>query len=171
GHTPKDALFHALKERYVALTEPVDVLVVAFREQLLTQLPPLDSSTTDLLAALDDVGVPWGIVSNGSRSQRNKIRKLGLEGRTNCIVISEAVGVRKPDPAIFHLAAERLLVHPAATLFVGDHPDADIVGAAGAGMRTAWLHRGREWPARLASSHPHYTIDTLTDLYQVVIDR
>ncbi|MFP5308339.1 MAG: HAD family hydrolase [Actinomycetes bacterium] len=38
------------------------------------------------------------------------------------VVISAEVGVRKPDPAIFHLAAERLGVPPEGCAFVDDLP-------------------------------------------------
>jgi putative hydrolase of the HAD superfamily len=168
GRAPKDAMFRALKERHVGLTEPVDALVAAFREQLLAHLPPLDPAAGRLLAALADARVPWGIVSNGSSSQLLKIRKLELDALAGCVVISEIVGARKPDPAIFRAAAEHLGVAPADVLFVGDHPEADVLGAAGAGMQTAWLRRGQPWPADLASFAPNYAIESLAELLWVV---
>ncbi len=128
----------------------------------------LDPTAADLLAVLDGARVPWGIVTNGSRSQVLKVRKLGLESRAACVLVSEEVGFRKPDPAIFRLAAERLGIAPVAALFIGDHPDADVVGAAGTGMRTAWLRRGREWPTRLESTPPDYSIDSFADLYRAL---
>lgn len=167
GHAPKDAMFRALKERHAVVTEPIDSLVEAFREQLLARLPPLDPAT-GLLALLDGAHVPWGIVTNGSRSQALKIRKLGLADRAACVVISGVVGVRKPDPAIFRLAAEQVGVASDAALFVGDSPDADIAGTTGAGMRTAWLRRGRAWPAWLAAAPPDYLIDSLASLHHLL---
>jgi FMN hydrolase / 5-amino-6-(5-phospho-D-ribitylamino)uracil phosphatase len=43
--------------------------------------------------------------------------------------------VRKPDPAPFLAALERLGVEPGRTVHVGDHPPHDEAGARGAGMR------------------------------------
>lgn len=164
GYTPKDSMFREPKRQHPCLVEEVEALVAAFRDQLWAHLGPIERGTANLLSALDRAGVPWGIVTNGSSSQLRKVDKLGLSERTCCVIVSELVGVRKPTPAIFRAAAERLRVDPRDTLFVGDNPEADIVGAAQAGMRTAWLRRTREWPTHLASIPPSYTIDSLTEL-------
>jgi putative hydrolase of the HAD superfamily len=74
------------------------------------------------------------------------------------------VGVRKPDPAIFHTAAARVGVALSHILFVGDHPEADIAGAAGAGMQTACLRRGREWPMHEVTAVPNIIVDAFDEL-------
>lgn len=51
------------------------------------------------------------------------------------VVLSFQVGVAKPDPRIFHLAAERLGVEPSECLFVDDL-EKYLVGAREAGMQT-----------------------------------
>ncbi|MGH2345304.1 MAG: HAD family hydrolase [Chloroflexota bacterium] len=48
--------------------------------------------------------------------------------------------------------------------FVGDNPEADMQGAHNAGMRTAWLQRGRRWPTQLPRSCADLTIEALEDL-------
>jgi epoxide hydrolase-like predicted phosphatase len=55
-------------------------------------------------------------------------------------VISSEVGLRKPDPAIYELAAERLGLPPAACVFVDDLPG-NLKPARALGMATI-LHRG-----------------------------
>jgi HAD superfamily hydrolase (TIGR01509 family) len=56
------------------------------------------------------------------------------------VVISQRVGTIKPHPAIFAAAVSALGDPPAATiLHVGDDWAADVVGAARAGWRTAYL--------------------------------
>jgi epoxide hydrolase-like predicted phosphatase len=55
-------------------------------------------------------------------------------------VISSAVGLRKPDPAIYELAAERIGLEPAACVFVDDLPG-NLKAARALGMATV-LHRG-----------------------------
>lgn len=165
GYTPRDALFSALKERFPQLTDDVDLLVHAYRDQAASHLPALDDGIASLLAALREVGIPWGIVTNGaSLNQRAKLRRLALEDQALAIVISEEVGSWKPDPAIFHLAAARLGAAASEILFVGDHPHNDVAGAARAGMQTAWLCRGRDWPADLLPDLPGYTIAALHEL-------
>lgn len=51
------------------------------------------------------------------------------------VVLSFQVGLAKPDPRIFHLAAERLGVEPSECLFVDDL-EKYLVGARDAGMKT-----------------------------------
>lgn len=57
------------------------------------------------------------------QTQNLKIDALGLRHRLKVIIISEAVGMAKPDPAIFHLAAEGLGVSLSELWYVGDHPN------------------------------------------------
>ena len=51
------------------------------------------------------------------------------------------MGLRKPRREIFEAVLARLGVAPEQALHVGDSLRADVVGAAGLGMRTAWLTR------------------------------
>ena len=55
-------------------------------------------------------------------------------------MISSEVGLRKPDPAIYELAAERLGLPPAACVYVDDLPG-NLKPARALGMATV-LHRG-----------------------------
>ncbi|MDP9378544.1 MAG: HAD family hydrolase [Chloroflexota bacterium] len=163
GYGPKDILFQTVKERFPQLAEDVHALTTAFYEEHLNYVS-LDGDTELLLNALAGRGIPWGIVTNGSARQMLKVRKLGLDRRTDCVYVSEVVGIRKPAPEIFLRAAGCLGVEPPEVVFVGDNPEADIAGAASVGMRTAWLRRGREWPPSLASIRPDLILDSLACL-------
>jgi putative hydrolase of the HAD superfamily len=169
GHLPREAFFQSVKTLYPSLDVEVPKLIEDFRSELSAHLPPLDGAAATLLAVLDTAGIPWGIVTNGSsQNQRRKIRHLGLETRAGCMLISEEVGLRKPDAAIFRLAAAHLGTPVHEVLFVGDHPEADVVGAANAGMQTAWTRRNRSWPADLAIA-PGYQIASLDELCAVFL--
>jgi putative hydrolase of the HAD superfamily len=92
-----------------------------------------------------------GLVSNGSgATQRAKLRALGLESLFDPIVISEEVGVRKPDARIFGLAVAAWRVPPASVLFVGDDPVSDIDGAKAAGLRALRVGHAEGIPSILA---------------------
>ena len=57
------------------------------------------------LQALGDHGLKLGLVTNGRELiQNRKIDRLGLRPYLDAVVISESVGVRKPDPRIFSAA-------------------------------------------------------------------
>ena len=122
----------------------------------------------ETLRSLRASGRALGIVTNGQTDfQTRHIDALHLGLMVDAILISEAEGVRKPDPALFHRAAERLSVSAKECLFVGDDPVSDIRGAHNAGMRTAWLHGGREWPGS-AAPIPGVTIDRLSQVLELV---
>jgi FMN phosphatase YigB (HAD superfamily) len=69
------------------------------------------------------------------------------------VVVSQRVGTIKPSPVIFRAAEAVLQSEPGAILHVGDDWAADVVGAASAGWRTAWV-RERPADSPLPSSEP-----------------
>lgn len=83
-----------------------------------------------------------GIVTNGVvPEQADKIRTCDLGPRVDTVVISEEAGLSKPDPAIFHLALDRLGATPEEAVMVGNSWQDDILGARGAGTRAIWMNR------------------------------
>ena len=128
----------------------------------------LDASTRALLEDLQDRGVPCGIVTNGgSIMQMNKIRESGLEGLVQSIVISEEVSVAKPDRRIFERALADIGANPLTTMFVGDNPDADILGAKEVGMHAAWIHHGRQWPYE--GQPPDHILGHVSEVRDIVL--
>jgi putative hydrolase of the HAD superfamily len=95
------------------------------------------ADTVQTLAELRRHGIKVGVITNGSVwSQQMKLDSLGLD--FDVVLISEAEGLRKPDPAIFHRALSQLGVDPKHAVFVGDNPDADVMGARSAGLTPIW---------------------------------
>lgn len=62
----------------------------------------------------------------------------GLDEMFDAVVISDQVHLRKPDPAIFLLTAEKLGLAPSECLFVDD-TEHNLPGAAGLGMGTLFF--------------------------------
>ena len=63
-----------------------------------------------------------GLLSNTpAREPGPLLRRHGLEGLFEVVVLSAAVGLAKPDPAIYHLALEGLGTAAGATVFVDDY--------------------------------------------------
>ncbi len=85
-----------------------------------------------------------GLLTNGSAEmQRPKLRNLGIEAAFDAVVLAGEEGIYKPAPEVFDILLDRLGVTAAATLFVGDSFEMDVIGAHHAGMRTAWVkHNG-----------------------------
>jgi putative hydrolase of the HAD superfamily len=86
------------------------------------------------------------VVTNGPvELQERRIRDTGLDNVVADWVISEQVGVSKPNPRIFAMAAQRVRMRLHGAWVVGDSPEADIGGATATGLPSVWLHRGRDW--------------------------
>ncbi|MRX71861.1 HAD-IA family hydrolase [Bacillus lacus] len=93
----------------------------------------------ETLQKLRQMGMKLGVITNGkSGFQLANIKALGIEGFFDSILVSETVGMRKPNQEIFHLAATYLEVEPHQCLFVGDHPVNDVRAAESAGMTGVW---------------------------------
>jgi putative hydrolase of the HAD superfamily len=105
-----------------------------------------------------------GVISNSLADvQYGKLKTLGLTGYLSCIVLSEELGIRKPDPRIFLHAACLLHVQASECLFVGDSWATDIAGAKAAGMLAVWLKR-QDIPPLESPPSPDYIIQALTEL-------
>lgn len=77
-----------------------------------------------------------GMITDGEPCmQRTKVAALGLAGRFDVIVYSGELSRAKPDPEVFRRALQALDVRPEDSVFVGDHPVRDVMGARRVGMR------------------------------------
>ena len=107
-------------------------------------------------------GYKIGLVTNGkTHFQERNFMALGFEHRFDCIVVSEAVGLRKPDQAIFELACDKLNADIHSSVFIGDNPLADIKGAKESGMKTVYVPTGDGY------EDCFYADETHTDLHQL----
>ncbi len=127
----------------------------------------------ELLAALRG-RVRIGVCSNFSHSATAfaVLESAGLRWLIDAVLVSDAVGFRKPRPEIFHATLGALGTAPEQTLHVGDNLAADVAGAAALGMRTAWLTRRVERPEQALAKHegppPDYVVADLREIMEIV---
>jgi putative hydrolase of the HAD superfamily len=88
----------------------------------------------DAIRSLGARGLDVAVVANWDASLPEHLERLGASAHVSAVVTSASAGAAKPDPAIFHVALERLGVPASRALHVGDEP-LDEQGARGAGMR------------------------------------
>lgn len=103
----------------------------------LSRCAKIEPDVPQLLAEFRDHGLSLGVVSNTFVPGQVLDRHLATVGLLDLLpvrVYSCDVGHCKPGRRIYKLAAERTRLEPAQTLFVGDSPKADILGANRAGM-------------------------------------
>ena len=167
GNRPKEDVFADVLREWPDLHRTVHEMIAAFWARFPSYFA-LDEPTAHLLRDLSAHGIPYGVVTNGAATQFDKMRASGLDRWVHTVVVSDLIGVAKPDPRIFHEALSRVQQDLQRTLFVGDNPEADIRGAQAVGMRTAWIHRGRDWPYE--DQRPDYIVSHVAELRSVLLD-
>jgi len=85
---------------------------------------------------------PIGIVTNHLLAEQvKKIAALGIDSFVDALVVSEEVGVPKPDARVFETALSRLGSTADQAVMIGDSWSSDIVGATALGIPAIWLNR------------------------------
>jgi HAD superfamily hydrolase (TIGR01549 family) len=128
----------------------------------------------ELLRALKQRGYPLALVADGRPgTYTNVLSQHSLLHLFVCLVVSEIVGVEKPDGRMFAEALACLGLEPAdgpRVLMVGNNLERDVKGANLAGWRSVWI----DWAPRRAKipadelERPRHTIRLPLELLDVV---
>jgi putative hydrolase of the HAD superfamily len=145
-HEDTDHPWHRVERGELAITEWLtEVGELGKAQGVEIDLTPLQSLLGDLtvhdlvidrIRALRDQGYRVGLVTNNVREGSAAWRaKIPVDELFEVVVDSCEVGVRKPNPAIFHLALERLgVTDPSTAVFIDDTPG-NVEGAKRAGLQ------------------------------------
>lgn len=131
--------------RRTLATKQFEVLTAVCEELERNYLDILAKSTIEtegainLLASLQKKAM-LAVLSNGfTQTQYKKLHYSGLERFITRVVVSEEIGINKPNKAIFDYAINETGALP-PFLYVGDHPSTDILGAMKAGWYAFWIN-------------------------------
>jgi putative hydrolase of the HAD superfamily len=108
--------------------------VLALAPSHVTAIP----GARELLDRLHAAGVATAILTNGWNPLQQK--KADIIGYKGPVIVSDDLHIRKPNPQAFEALAKALNMPPEQILYVGDSPEADMVGAIGAGMQAVWFN-------------------------------
>lgn len=90
----------------------------------------------ELLAALGERGIPWGVSTNKPRAYAEPLMaRLNLQPPMGSLVCPDDVSERKPHPEPLWLNCRQLGVEAAQSIYVGDH-QRDIEAGRRAGLYT-----------------------------------
>lgn len=98
-------------------------------------------STVETLKLVAHHGYGIGLVSAATEESSVLFARSPLAPFFQATVFSNLVGIMKPDPRIFALAAERLGVAPSECLYVADGAFGELSGATEAGMTSVLFKR------------------------------
>ncbi|MEU9891658.1 HAD family hydrolase [Sphaerisporangium sp. NPDC051011] len=142
GYPHREIFFEKVREHF-ALSDLMDDLWREYRRRM-PHLVHCRPEVLDGLADLRATGWLVGIVTNGmAENQLGKIRNTGLADAVDAWALSEAEGIRKPEVALFDIAARRCGVPlDGGGWMIGDNLIADVAGGRAAGLCTIWIDRG-----------------------------
>ena len=127
GLSPDDDNFLAMRDEYLSIYDTVFM-----------RSPVLLPGIADLLQAIEDKGIKWGVVTNKPRRFTIGLiesMRLNLENRAACIVCGDDAPQPKPSPATLLMACKQMKVKPENCMYVGD-AERDIIAGKTAGMKT-----------------------------------
>ena len=139
-------------------------------ERAMTVRTYIFDGVTDVIDALRQRDMPWGVVTNKmARFTDPLTQAMPLFSSASAIVSGDTTAHAKPHPAPMFEAARRLGLPPEVCLYVGDD-ERDIVAGRAAGMRTVAASYGylgeksniASWGADLHIDSPLHLLQWLT---------
>lgn len=124
--------------------------------------------TSEILTWLKEHGYKVGLLSNWSHEVPAVWDSVPLSRLFDAAVFSSKVGMLKPDPHIYLLAAEKLEVKPEECLYIGDGASRELAGAAAVGMHPVLLDnkdKDSEHPPNAEAEE--WTSDRITSLVEI----
>ena len=108
---------------------------------------------------------PLVMVANQGLHARGLLEGAGLDTHFRHLLLSDEIGIAKPDERIFRLALDHLQVEPERVAMLGDRFDLDVEPSRRLGMLAIRIRRGPfacQEPARPEQT-PHLTFNSLTN--------
>jgi putative hydrolase of the HAD superfamily len=144
GNITKETLREArFKQTFLDLGVHPNVIPVGFEDEYVKLCPTktnLFPNAHETLAYLSSK-YTLHLISNGFKeSQDIKINGTGIGKYFTHVIISELVGVNKPDKAIFEHAVNLAGTTKAQSLMIGDSLEADVLGALNFGMDAIYFN-------------------------------
>ena len=130
--------FGRLKDTFVASNLHVDdAMIETLSVDYITYLTDHNYLFDNTIEILDYLSLTYNlhILSNGFEEvQYRKLKKSNIHHYFKTITNGEDIGVKKPNPQIFHYALEKAQTEVSRSIMIGDGYEADIEGALNVGM-------------------------------------
>lgn len=155
--------------RHIGYDDPDNRLAARMNQYYLDVLAEqtiLVPHAIELLQYLKQRGYNLYILSNGFiEVQHRKLQSAGIAPYFSRIVLSDEIGVNKPDRRLFDYALQVTGSHAHDTLLIGDNYDADILGAINAGWGQIYFDRNHRG---ITAQKPQYTIHSLEEAMEIL---
>lgn len=155
--------------RHVSYPDPENRLAARMNQyylDILAEQTLLVPHAIELLQYLKQQGYNLYILSNGFiEVQQRKLQSAGIAQYFSRIVLSDEIGVNKPDRRLFDYALQVTNSHAHNTLLIGDNYDADILGAINAGWGQIYFDRNHRGTT---AQQPQHTVHNLEMIMKIL---
>lgn len=157
------------ERRFAKLAAQTGQSALALNQELMEEMAflslPLEN-TLEMLEALQHK-VKMGIITNGFTAlQEKRLQHTKTKPFFELMVVSEQVGVAKPDPKIFEFALAQMGdVDKSKVLMVGDTLESDVLGGNNVGIDTCWFNPSQK--TNETAIQPTYEIHDIRSLVKI----
>lgn len=148
--------------------------VMAYHKEKIDSISLYDD-VEPCLKELKKKGIKSVIISDGLPiKQYEKILRLKIDKLVDSIVISDEIGIRKPNPKLFSYYLKKFNVKGAETIYVGDNIHKDIVPAKENNIHSVFIHRGGKHDTFYTglkitdNLQPDYEIYNLNEIFPII---
>lgn len=156
------------KYKYIAAA------VIAYHQEKIESIK-LYNDVKPCLERLKDMKIKTAIISDGIPiKQYEKILRLSIEELLDFVVISDEIGMKKPNPKIFEYCLKKFGIKGYETIYIGDRIDKDIIPAHLNNIYTVYIHRGGKYNnfkrEKGVSDEitPNYEITQLNEIFVII---
>ena len=148
--------------------------VMAYHEEKVSSIR-LYNDVEICLTRLKDLAIKTAIITDGVPiKQYEKILRLKIEKMFDLIIISDEIGIKKPNPELFKYWLKKFNVKGQEAIYIGDRIDKDIVPANINNIYSVYLHRGGKYDNYNANIKiegdlkPNFEITNLNELFNII---
>ena len=148
--------------------------VMAYHEEKVNSIKLYDD-VEYCLKRLHNLSIKTAIITDGIPiKQYEKILRLKIDKLIDLIVISDEIGIKKPNPELFSYFLKKFEVKGQETIYVGDRIDKDIIPANLNNIYSVYLHRGGKYDTYednikiQGDLKPNYEISNLNEIFDII---
>ncbi|MFX0058763.1 MAG: TIGR02253 family HAD-type hydrolase [Candidatus Hodarchaeota archaeon] len=106
--------------------------------------------------------------------QYEKILRLSIDKYIDLVIISDEIGIRKPNPKLFSYCLNKFKVKGSETIYIGDNLNNDIVPAKRNNIHSIYIHRGGKYDFNNTGEEiddlnkPEFEIYDLNEIFEII---
>ena len=152
----------------------ISAAVMAYHSEKIASIRTYDD-VIPCLKRLRELDIKTAIISDGLPiKQYEKILRLQIDDLIDLTVISDEIGIRKPNPKLFDHCLRKFDVKGPETIYVGDRIEKDIIPAKLCNINSILIKRGGKYdPYKTGikiplETKPEYEISNLFELFDII---